>query len=211
MLTSGGPDCVVAAAVLRHEGFQPHFLHFNYGQRAAEMERIAVINCSHAMSIPYTIVELNAFSQIQSCLLKGSEQVDPQDMAGPVAFVPARNLILLSVAAGIAETHDFAYLGTGNILEGAYPDNQPAFTQKFDELLPHALSKHAVVRCVAPVNHLTKASVLQTGARLGVPFGFTWSCYEGGNFHCGKCASCVKRRAAFKVAEVGDPTIYVTA
>ena len=70
---------------------------------------------------------------------------------------------------------------------------------------------YAGVQLLRPFIGLTKAQIATAGARLGVDFARTWSCYVGGEIHCGKCGTCVERREAFQLAGLPDPTVYASA
>jgi 7-cyano-7-deazaguanine synthase len=218
-LCSGGPDGVVAAAELRNRGYEVALLFVNYGQVALSQELKAVSGCAIDMGMALRHVDMGpAFASIRSDILlnggRAGGKASPglQALSGKAAFVPARNLILLSVAAGMAESLNYGYLCIGNIADGRYPDNQPEFCRAFDALLPHALSEGCHVRCLSPVNHLTKADVLKLGVALGAPLHLTYSCYAGlsGGGHCGVCASCLGRRKAFAEAGITDPTYYLS-
>lgn len=213
VLNSGGPDCLVAAGILREDGYKVSFLHFYYGQKADKQEYIAhELIATHFLAPRFRI----AINGIYTAMLVGKEGpgiLEGQDNPSNVheAWVPCRNLIMLSIATGFAEAHGFSHLAIGNIVEGAYPDNTVGFQMAFDRVLQHATSEGVHVRCVAPVNLMTKAEVIRRGQELGLPLSATWSCYEGGPVQCGKCGSCIKRRAAFKAAGVEDLTVYYGA
>ena len=72
----------------------------------------------------------------------------------------------------------------------------------------HALEGLSEIKLIAPFLNMTKADIVAEGAKLGVPFAGTWSCYKGGDTHCGRCGTCVERRESFHLARVPDPTIY---
>jgi 7-cyano-7-deazaguanine synthase len=208
MLASGGPDCIVAAALLQDQGYRVTLLHFQYGQKAECRELHSVTRCAKEMDLCYSVRYFTGVFAVQGSGILAGNKAGKEELKGQTAFLPARNLILLSIAAGIAEAESFSYLAIGNIADGAYPDNKLAFREAFDAVLPHALSKGVTVRCLAPVNQYTKAEVIKIGSKLGVPFEHTWSCYEGADRHCGACASCVKRRKAFSDNNLVDPVPY---
>lgn len=196
VLCGGGPDAIVAGAILQSCGHKITFLYFDYGQRAFLNERRAVMDCAYKMQADFRIISLNCFDPIKSSLLKSGPPVpDKADMKGYPAFVPARNTVLLSIAAGIAESDGFDRLCIGNIAGGTNPDNSVAFAAAFNMLLPHAV--RARIALCNPVNEMTKEEVIARGLTLNVPLTMTWSCYWDGPIHCGVCASCVPRRAAF--------------
>lgn len=209
VLCSGGPDGIVAAAFLKREGFQVTLLHFMYGQKASLAERSAVQSCAVLMGLKLMEINLaDVFDNIKSSLLLAEDDKKAAQLKGKTAFCPARNLIFHSVAAGIAESLDFAYVANGNIADGIYPDNKPVFTLLLDQMMPHSLSAGVHVRCLSPVNDRTKAEVLKLGFELQVPLHLTWSCYTADEMHCGECASCIARKNAFLKADLPDPTAY---
>ena len=122
--------------------------------------------------------------------------------------VPFRNGILLSIAAGFAESR-----GAGALVIAAhsgdhaiYPDCREDFMRAMSESI--RLGTYAGLRLLRPFISMTKAQIAARGAALGVDFAQTWSCYEGGAIHCGQCGTCVERREAFLLAGLPDPTTY---
>jgi 7-cyano-7-deazaguanine synthase len=120
---------------------------------------------------------------------------------------------MLSVAFGIARaegaTRVYAGMHAGD--HAIYPDCRAGFVEAFsnamflanDDLDPH---KRPVL--IAPFISMTKADIVREGIDLNVPYNLTWSCYKGGNLHCGTCGTCVERKEAFELANVQDPTMY---
>jgi 7-cyano-7-deazaguanine synthase len=127
-----------------------------------------------------------------------------------VTVVPNRNMILLAVAIGhaIASGADAVAYGAHAGDHAVYPDCRPAFAEAMAEAagLCHYDPGVTLLR---PFIDRTKADIVRLGAALGVPFALTWSCYEGGVRHCGRCGTCVERREAFTLAGVPDPTEYL--
>ncbi len=122
--------------------------------------------------------------------------------------VPFRNGIMLSIAAGFAES-----VGAGGLVIAAhagdhaiYPDCRETFMQSMGDAI--RLGTYAEVELLRPFIHFTKAQIAARGHELGVDFAKTWSCYKGKEIHCGTCGTCVERREAFEVAGVPDPTVY---
>jgi 7-cyano-7-deazaguanine synthase len=122
--------------------------------------------------------------------------------------VPFRNAIMLSIACGFAES-----VGAEALIIAAhggdhaiYPDCREDFMRAMGEAM--RLGTYANVQLLRPFIALDKAQIATEGARLGVDFARTWSCYKGGAIHCGKCGTCVERREAFGLAGLADPTIY---
>jgi 7-cyano-7-deazaguanine synthase len=122
--------------------------------------------------------------------------------------VANRNMIMLAVAAGWAinqRAERVAYAAhTGD--HAIYPDCRPEFAEAVDRAIRLADWHEVYLYC--PFVRLTKAQIVARGAELGVDFVHTWSCYEGGRIHCGRCGTCFERREAFQEANVADPTEY---
>ncbi|MEM6901923.1 MAG: 7-cyano-7-deazaguanine synthase, partial [Pseudomonadota bacterium] len=89
-----------------------------------------------------------------------------------------------------------------------YPDCRPTFTNAFQQMQDYALDGLGRVELFTPFVHRSKADIAAEGGKLGLDFTKTWSCYKGGDIHCGRCGTCVERREAFHLAGVADPTIY---
>jgi 7-cyano-7-deazaguanine synthase len=125
--------------------------------------------------------------------------------------VPFRNAIMLSIACGFAESIG----GQGLVIAAhggdhtIYPDCREDFMRAMGEAME--AGTYAGIKLLRPFIALDKGGVVAEGARLGVDFARTWSCYKGGTLHCGKCGTCVERREAFARAGVEDPTIYASS
>ena len=122
--------------------------------------------------------------------------------------VPNRNMIMLSVAAAWAMNLKAAHLAyaahAGD--HTIYPDCRPEFADALNTAI--GLADWHTVTLLRPFIGMTKGEICAEGKRLGVNFADTWSCYEGGEQHCGKCGTCVERKEAFIAAGGGDPTRY---
>jgi 7-cyano-7-deazaguanine synthase len=122
--------------------------------------------------------------------------------------VPFRNGIMLAIACGIAESRGAeglviaAHAGDHAI----YPDCRESFMQSMAGAMREGT--YARIELLRPFIHLDKAGIAKLGASLGVDYGKTWSCYKGGELHCGKCGTCVERIEAFQLAGLEDPTVY---
>ena len=130
----------------------------------------------------------------------------------PVTYVPARNLIFLSLAMGIAEARDAdaVYIGVNALDYSGYPDCRPEFIRAFAATAALALKRGVEGRPVdvrMPLVDRTKAQIVRLGLDLGAPLHFTWSCYRGGERPCGTCDSCVLRAKGFAGAGVPDPAL----
>jgi 7-cyano-7-deazaguanine synthase len=124
--------------------------------------------------------------------------------------VPNRNMILLSLAAGHAISIQYdtvayaAHAGDHTI----YPDCRPAFADAMEQALK--LADWESISLFRPFVNWSKADLVKRGNEIGVPFEHTWSCYAGGEKHCGKCGTCVERKEAFELVGLSDPTCYTS-
>lgn len=212
VITSGGMD---SAVLLHHHlrgGDQVRALAINYGQRhrieLLRAERQAAYN-----EVPFCVADLSNLGR----LLPGSSQTSP-NVAVPeghyaadnmkATVVPNRNMILLSVAIGhaIASGADFVSYAAHSGDHAIYPDCRPEFASAMDAVAQ--LCDWRPISLLRPFIHMTKAEIVSLGAELKVDFAATYSCYAGGEQHCGRCGTCVERVLAFKEAGVPDPTIY---
>jgi 7-cyano-7-deazaguanine synthase len=216
-IVSGGMDSVTLAYLLSSEGFSLHLLSVNYGQRHLKELEYAKV-CAQRLDAKFDVVDLSSMGR----LLKGSALTDDIPVphghyAAPnmaITVVPNRNAILLSIAYGVAVAEGAEVVATG-VHAGdhfVYPDCRPEFIKAFQEMQKQAVEGFGdeSLKLYAPFVEWSKADIVATGARLGVPYADTWSCYEGGEVHCGECGTCVERRESFQLARVQDPTIYET-
>ena len=125
-----------------------------------------------------------------------------------ITVVPFRNGIMLSIAVGIAESHGLKYVMMAN--HGGdhtiYPDCRPEFVDAFDQAA--AAGTFVNVHLRSPYTNITKGDIAKRGKALGIDYSETWSCYKGGEHHCGKCGTCVERKEAFAEAGIDDTTVY---
>lgn len=215
VICSGGLDSTVAAAMLADSGHQVALLHFDYGCRATKAEARAIEAISKTTGWPAVTIPLGPlFTHVigGSPLTQAGAAINHENGGEAGAefaheWVPARNLVMLSIATAYAEAHGFGTVALGiNIEEaGAYPDNENEFVRRFDKLLPFAVGPGKRVDVVAPLAGMTKHQIVQQGALISAPMGDTWSCYEEGARHCGKCGPCFMRRRAFEMNGLADP------
>jgi 7-cyano-7-deazaguanine synthase len=217
IIVSGGMDSIT---LLRHMAFTELngadnilALSFNYGSRHNNKEiPFAAMHCLD-LGIQHQIVDMDFIGKtFRSNLLQGQGDIPnghyaEQTMKATV--VPFRNGIMLSVAAGYAESVEAnaVYLGAHAGDHTIYPDCRPEFQRAMSEAT--RLGTYAGVEVVAPYVQIDKAQIVRIGNKLGVDYTYTWSCYKGGDVHCGVCSTCFERREAFKLAEVVDPTEYL--
>ena len=214
---SGGMDSAVTAALAARE-HRLAFLHANYGQRTEAKE----LACFHALADHFAaeerlVVDFSDLRQIGgSSLTDASVPVregEPVDGVVPTSYVPFRNAHLLAAATSWAEVLGARALYVGAVWEDSsgYPDCRPEFYRAFEEAIRLGTRPDTEIRVETPVIRMSKAEIVRTGARLGVPFEKTWSCYQSLERACGRCESCLLRLKGFREAGVPDPIPYETA
>lgn len=185
---------------------------FDYGSNHNAREiPFARLHCER-LGIPHLVITLDFMSRyFNSSLLQGAEAIPEGNYADEnmrSTVVPFRNGIMLSIAAGLAETHDLKYVMLAN--HGGdhtiYPDCRPEFVDAMSAAI--SAGTYSRTEVLAPYTNITKADIARRGKLLGLDYSETWSCYKGGEKHCGKCGTCVERREAFALAGIADPTDY---
>ena len=185
---------------------------FDYGSKHNARELAAAKAICHELGIPYLIIPLAFIGEYfrSDLLLSGGEMqlgdYSEENMSSTV--VPFRNGIMLSVLAGLAESRDLQQVLIANHFgdHAIYPDCRESFVKPMGEAITAGTSNG--VKLVAPYTTLTKAEIVARGTRLGVPYGKTYSCYQGGERHCGRCGTCRERHDAFVANGLEDPTLY---
>jgi 7-cyano-7-deazaguanine synthase len=221
VLLSGGLDSTTTFAVARAAGFDVHALSVDYGQRhRVELDRaVAVAKALGAADHRTVRLDLRPIggSALTADIAVPKDR-SPDDLGHgvPVTYVPARNTILLGLALGYAEVVGAFDLFIGaNVLDySGYPDCRPEFLTAF-EALANLATKAGVegagrFKVHAPLLKMTKAEIIREGARLGVDYSLTLSCYDPdlAGRACGHCDSCLLRKKGFAEANVTDPTEY---
>lgn len=215
VLVSGGMDSAVTLALARERGFACHALSVAYGQRhSSELAAAArVAGVLGAIEHKTVAVDLRA---IGGSALTADIEVPEQGGAGiPVTYVPARNTIMLSIALGWAEVLGACdiFCGVNAVDYSGYPDCRPEFIDAFERLANVATKsgvEGARLRVHAPLIQLSKADIAREGARLGVDFALTVSCYQADadGRACSHCDACRLRADGFAAAGLDDPTRY---
>ena len=185
---------------------------FDYGSKHNARELAAAEAICRELEIPYLIIPLafiGEYFRSDLLLLGGEMQLgdySEENMSSTV--VPFRNGIMLSVLAGLAESRDLQQVLIANHFgdHAIYPDCRESFVKPMGEAITAGTSNG--VKLVAPYTKLTKAEIVARGTRLGVPYGKTYSCYQGGERHCGRCGTCRERHEAFVANGLEDPTLY---
>ncbi|MBN8482043.1 MAG: 7-cyano-7-deazaguanine synthase QueC [Xanthomonadales bacterium] len=215
VLVSGGMDSAVTLALARERSFACHALSVAYGQRhSSELAAAArVAGVLGAIEHKTVAVDLRA---IGGSALTADIEVPEQGGAGiPVTYVPARNTIMLSIALGWAEVLGACdiFCGVNAVDYSGYPDCRPEFIDAFERLANVATKsgvEGARLRVHAPLIQLSKADIAREGARLGVDFALTVSCYQADadGRACSHCDACRLRADGFAAAGLDDPTRY---
>ncbi|WP_069807410.1 7-cyano-7-deazaguanine synthase QueC [Vulcanisaeta thermophila] len=215
VVASGGLDSTTAATYLLKEGYEVTLLHFNYGHRAETQEDRAIKRIAEFLGVPLIEVNMDFFKIVRHSPLLGDGEINRvnEGMAGAEfahEWVPARNFVFIALATALAEAYGYDYVATGINLEeaGAYPDNEMEFIRLLNQVMPYAVGPNKHVRLLMPVGHLVKHEIVKLGLEVGAPLHLTWSCYDNGERHCGRCGPCYMRRWAFKINGVRDPVEY---
>jgi 7-cyano-7-deazaguanine synthase len=212
VLCSGGMDSVTALHWARAKHDVRAALSFDYGAKHNHREIPCAAGQAAKLGVPHRTIPLDFIGQLfASDLLKSGGDIPEGHYAADNmrrTVVPFRNGIMLAAAAGFAESAGAealviaAHTGDHTI----YPDCREDFMAAMADAM--RLGTYAGIRLLRPFIALTKGQIAAEGARLGVDFAQTWSCYKGGALHCGKCGTCVERREAFQQAGLTDPTAY---
>ena len=185
---------------------------FDYGSNHNAREiPFAAMHCER-LGIKHIVINLGFMHQyFKSSLLEGAEAIpegnyDEENMKSTV--VPFRNGIMLSIAAGVAESNGLKYVMMAN--HGGdhtiYPDCRPEFVSAMSEAT--RLGTYPGIEVLAPYTGITKSDIARHGKALGIDYAETWSCYKGGEHHCGKCGTCRERIEALADAGIEDHTVY---
>ena len=211
LIYSGGLDSTVLLYYLREQGHELRCLGINYGQRHQRELRAAEAMCREA-DVAYRLADLSGIQPLLGrSALTGDIDVPEGRYTNEkmrLTVVPNRNMIMLSIAIGWAVSlkfDDVAYAAHAGD-HPVYPDCRPEFTEAMGRAA--ARCDWHQVSLLTPFIDKAKTDIVRIGAELHVPFERTWSCYKGGEVHCGKCGTCVERREAFEKAGIDDPTRY---
>ena len=185
---------------------------FDYGSNHAAREIACARHHCALLGVEHLIIDLAFMKRyFNSSLLSGADAIpeghyDDENMRSTV--VPFRNGIMLSVACGLAEDRGLKRVLIANHGgdHAIYPDCRPEFVAAMDAAMQ--AGTYAGVQLAAPYTNLTKSEIVQRGVALGIDYGETYSCYRGGERHCGTCGTCTERREAFRLAGLPDPTEY---
>lgn len=214
VLLSGGLDSATTLYIAREGGHNCRCLIFDYGQRHKK-EILQAEGIAKRLHCDYKITKLS-FPWQGSALLDEGIELPAGKGAGetveniPSTYVPARNTIFISIAAGWAEAigADAIFIGANAVDFSGYPDCRPGYFEAFNKTLREG-TKSGVegkpIKIETPLIDKKKSEIIKIGTRLAVPFELTWSCYEGGKRPCLRCDSCLLRKKGFDEAGLNDP------
>lgn len=213
VLLSGGVDSTTALYWARREHEVVGALSFDYGSNHAVQELTCAHDHAKSLGIPFHCINLHSLTpHLASALLSGADAIPTADYAEQnmkQTVVPFRNGIFLAIAAGVAES-----AGASGIVIAAhsgdhaiYPDCRESFMQAMQQAI--SLGTYAELQLLRPFISMNKTEIVSLGAKLGVDFARTYSCYRGEEKHCGRCATCRERKEAFRAAGLPDPTSYL--
>lgn len=215
---SGGLDCTVSTSVFAQD-WEIHAITFNYGQKAFKRELKAVRDICEKMGWTHEVIDLPWLAKISTSSLNTTEEIpevsfnDLDDIkksskTASSVWVPARNMVFTSIAVSYAES-----IGAEKIIVGwdaeeaaTFPDNSKEFLNAFNELIDVGSPEN--IKIEAPAIDLSKEEIVKLGVEVSAPMELSYSCYKGGDKHCGVCESCMRRKRAFKQLGIDDLTEY---
>lgn len=185
---------------------------FDYGSNHNAKEiPFAKLHCER-LGIKHITIPLDFMHQyFKSSLLEGADAIPEghyQDENMKSTVVPFRNGIMLAIAAGMAESYGLSHVMIANHGgdHAIYPDCRPEFISAMSNATE--AGSYNGVTVLAPYTNITKGDIARRGKELGIDYNETWSCYKGGEKHCGKCGTCVERKEALHYASIEDTTEY---
>lgn len=210
IIVSGGMDSITL--LYDHKDEIALGISFDYGSNHNAREiPFAKMHCER-LGIKHITINLDFMHQyFKSSLLDGAEAIPEGHYADDnmkSTVVPFRNGIMLAIAIGIAESNnlDQVFIANHGGDHTIYPDCRPEFINAIDAAATAGTYNN--VKVIAPYTKITKSDIVRIGKRLGIDYAETWSCYKGGEVHCGKCGTCVERKEALAEAGIEDKTIY---
>ena len=210
IIVSGGMDSITL--LYDHKDEIALGISFDYGSNHNAREiPFAKMHCER-LGIKHITINLDFMHQyFKSSLLDGADAIPEGHYADDnmkSTVVPFRNGIMLSIAIGIAESNnlDQVFIANHGGDHTIYPDCRPEFIKAIDSAANAGTYNN--VKVIAPYTQITKSDIARIGKKLGIDYTETWSCYKGGEVHCGKCGTCVERKEALAEAGIEDKTIY---
>lgn len=216
VLLSGGLDSSVAIHLAKSEGFEVYALSFDYGQKHNKELECAKATALKVGVVAHNIVTLQLNLWGGSSLTDSMMEVEDGDVTRtdiPMTYVPARNMVFLSVAASFAEAigAQDIFIGVSEVDYSGYVDCREEFIRSMEQTINLGTVMGAEqgrrITIHTPFINKTKAEEILLGEQLNVDWSLTWSCYRGGSKPCGTCDSCLLRAKAFKEAGVVDSAL----
>ena len=211
IILSGGMDSITM--LYEYQDNIKMAISFDYGSNHNMREiPFAKLHCRRLKIKHYTIHLGFMHKHFKSSLLEGADAVpdgkyNDENMKSTV--VPFRNGIMLSIAVGFAESHGLnaVYIANHAGDHSIYPDCRASFIDAISKAAEQGTYNH--MKIIAPYTNITKADIASRGKVLGIDYSETWSCYKGGQVHCGTCGTCVERKEALRQAGIYDKTVYL--
>jgi len=221
VLLSGGLDSTTTLAIAKEQGYKPHCITFDYGQKhVAELKAAQEVKQLIDKEAEHKIIKIDLKIFGKSALTADNIEVPKRDLKDktqksvPITYVPARNTIFLSYALAYAEVlpANDIFIGANVIDYSGYPDCRPAYIEAYNIMANLALNNTSgeKIKIHAPLLQLNKSQIIEEGLRLGVDYSMTISCYDPSQdrFSCGRCDACYLRLNAFKKLGKKDPIKY---
>lgn len=218
IVLSGGLDSTTCMGIAKDAGYELEPLTFYYGQRHnREIEQAKQVAAHYGVADRHRVVPVTLLSEIGGSALTDTTIEIPTDVGEsevPATYVPARNLIFLSLATSVAEVvgAEVIYLGVSAVDYSGYPDCRPEFIASMNQTIALATKVGAAgersISIETPLIELSKAETIRQGIALDVPYELTTSCYHGEPTACGECDSCRLRLKGFAEAGLVDPILY---
>ena len=210
IIVSGGMDSITLLNEYKDEIAMA--VTFDYGSNHAKKEiPMAKLHCER-LGIKHIVIPLAFIHEyFKSSLLEGADAIPEGHYAAEnmkSTVVPFRNGIMLAIACGIAESNGLKEVMIANHSgdHAIYPDCRTEFINAMSEAM--RLGTYEGISIIAPYSDITKTDIARHGKEIGLNYAETWSCYKGGEKHCGKCGTCVERKEALHDAGIDDPTEY---
>lgn len=216
LIVSGGIDSSTLIYKAVREGYETYALTFIYGQKHKREIESARKVCN-TLKVAHKIIDISSLKEVLSGSALTDSGVEIPEVPETAEYyetlkttiVPNRNSIFLSIAIGYAVSigANHVFFGAHHSDRGVYPDCRHEFVEAF-QYAERLANDNSLLVVTAPFVNMNKSEIVKMGIDLGVPYKETWSCYRGGEMHCGVCSSCRERKRAFQEAVVEDPTEY---
>ena len=217
VLLSSGLDSTVAFKEAYNRCDEVLCVTFDYGQLASEKEITFAKKICELFNVCHIIISLPWYSTFRGALTGGGalpkileSELDDREVTRETAekvWVPARNVVFLSIGAALAENYKYDLVVSGFDAEEAatFPDNTPEFVESFNGMLKFGTLTHPSV--YTPLISMSKVEIVKRGLAIDAPLEWSWSCYEGWERPCGVCESCLRRKRAFNSSGAKDPLL----